>query len=258
MLPENVRIQPWPPTRLAVMAFMPAGWSQISSRNQRANRRRKLVKSPSMRRPVGVKSILLSFPSPGFSFSRSPLSPCFHSHSRGAIGYSLSKRLIQSECVPNFQRDPAARHGAKNFLQRFRRGTHSLFQLYLPGFIEHAVPAVAISQIQSDGQSRLRKIPALLCAYGANLLHCRSSLSLLPLSTSITWERTASRPETGLLIPSVNVTCPNRDMGFGRFLITSSGDDSPCKADKEHYQLRAMDQKVGNVTTFFLIEFSAP
>ena len=33
-------------------------------------------------------------------------------------------------------------------------------------------------------------------------------LSLVPLSTSITWERTASRPETGLLIPSVNVSCP--------------------------------------------------
>jgi hypothetical protein len=40
---------------------------------------------------------------------------------------------------------------------------------------------------------------ALLCPYGANLLHCRSPLS---------WEPTASRPETGLLIPSVYNTYP--------------------------------------------------
>ena len=36
----------------------------------------------------------------------------------------------------------------------------------------------------------------------ANLLHCRSPFYLCASSTSITWERTASRPETGLLIPS--------------------------------------------------------
>ena len=36
------------------------------------------------------------------------------------------------------------------------------------------------------------------------LLHCRSPLSVCASSASITWERTASRPETGLLIPSVH------------------------------------------------------
>ena len=46
---------------------------------------------------------------------------------------------------PNFQRDPAARHRAKDFLQRFRIRAHALLQLYLAGFVQHAVPAVAIS-----------------------------------------------------------------------------------------------------------------
>src|SRR5215468_9332046 len=57
-------------------------------------------------------------------------------------------------------------------------------------FIQYAVPAVAISQIQADGQCGLRNITALLHHCGANLLHCRSHLSLVPLSTSITSERT--------------------------------------------------------------------
>src|SRR5215467_10807760 len=86
---------------------------------------------------------------------------------------------------PDLQCDPAARHGAEDFLQRLRIRTHSLLLLYLPRFIQHAVPAVAISKIQSDGQCGLRNIPALLRCCGANLLHCRSPLSFVPLSTSI-------------------------------------------------------------------------
>src|SRR5262245_36152434 len=94
---------------------------------------------------------------------------------------------------PGFQRYPAARHGTENFAQRFRTRTHSLLQLDLPRFIQYAVPTVAIPQIQSDRQCWLRKLFALLAHSGANLIHCRSPLSLVPLSTSITWERTASR-----------------------------------------------------------------
>jgi hypothetical protein len=81
---------------------------------------------------------------------------------------------------PDFQCDPTARHRTEYFMQRFRTGTDSLFQLYLPCFIQHAVPTVTISQIQSDGQLLLRNIPAWLCGYSANLLHCRSPLSLVP------------------------------------------------------------------------------
>ncbi len=79
-------------------------------------------------------------------------------------------------------------HRAEDFAQRFRIRAHALLQLYLAEFVQHAVPAVAIPQIQSDGQFLLRNIPALLRHYGANF-----SLRLLFIctsSTSITWERT--------------------------------------------------------------------
>ena len=76
------------------------------------------------------------------------------------------------------QCDPTARHGPEDFAQRFRIRPHSLLPLYLAGFIHHTLPAVAISQIQSDGQFLLRNIPALRCRSGANLLHCRSPFYL--------------------------------------------------------------------------------
>src|ERR1700730_4975117 len=103
---------------------------------------------------------------------------------------------------PGFQRDPTARHCAKDCLQRFRIRTDSLLQLYLACFIHHAVPAVAISQIQSDGQFLLRNIPARLHGCGANLLHCRSPFYLCLEHVDNLGAYTASRPETGLLIPS--------------------------------------------------------
>src|SRR5581483_2278670 len=78
----------------------------------------------------------------------------------------------------DFQRDPAARHRAENFLQRFRTGAYALLQLYLAGFVEHAIPAVAVAQIQADGELLPRNIPALPCHCGANLLHCRSPFYL--------------------------------------------------------------------------------
>src|ERR1700676_4781462 len=106
---------------------------------------------------------------------------------------------------PDFQRDATARHGAKDFLQRFRIRTDSLLQLYLACFVQHAVPAVAISQIQSNGQFLLRNIPALRCCSGANLLHCRSPFYLCLEHVDNLGAYTASRPETGLLIPSVAV-----------------------------------------------------
>ena len=37
------------------------------------------------------------------------------------------------------------------FAQRFRIAPDALLQLYLAGFVQYAVPAVAISQIQSNG-----------------------------------------------------------------------------------------------------------
>src|ERR1041385_9065835 len=104
---------------------------------------------------------------------------------------------------PRLQRDPAAWHSAEHLAHSFRRGAHLTFPLHLASFIQNAVPTGAIAQVQADRQLRLGKIAALLRCHGANLLHCRSPLSVVLSSTSITWERTASRRETGLLIPSV-------------------------------------------------------
>src|SRR5215469_3025493 len=101
---------------------------------------------------------------------------------------------------PGLQRDPAARHGTENFAQGSRIRTHPLLQLDLAAFIEHAIPAVTISQIESDGQCWLRNIPAPLCHYGANLLHCRSPfISCAFEHVDNLGAYTASRPETGLL-----------------------------------------------------------
>src|ERR1700730_4437750 len=106
---------------------------------------------------------------------------------------------------PDFQRDATARHRPEDFLQCFRIRPDSLLPLYLAGFIHHAIPTVAISQIQSNGQFLLRNIPALHCCSGANLLHCRSPFYLCLEHVDNLGAYTASRPETGLLIPSVAV-----------------------------------------------------
>jgi len=82
-------------------------------------------------------------------------------------------------------------------------GADSLLQSYLPGFIHHAIPAVAISQIESDGQLRLRKILRRLYRPSATLLRCRSPFYLCFEHVDNLGAYTASRPETGLLIPSV-------------------------------------------------------
>src|SRR4029077_16493791 len=104
---------------------------------------------------------------------------------------------------PDFQCDPTARQRPEDFAQRFRIRTDSLLPLYLPGFIQHAVPAVAISQIQSNGEFLLRNIPALLCRPSATLFHCRSPFYLCLEHVDNLGAYAASRPETGLLIPSV-------------------------------------------------------
>jgi len=63
---------------------------------------------------------------------------------------------------PGLQRDPASRHRPEDLLQAFRSRAESQLHLDAPRFIQYAVLTVAISQIQSDRPSLLRKIPALL------------------------------------------------------------------------------------------------
>src|SRR5271169_7158366 len=108
---------------------------------------------------------------------------------------------------PDFQCDPTAWQRAEDFLQRPCSRSHSLLELYLTRFIQHAVPTVAISQIQSDGQFLLRNIPALRYCYGANLLHCQSPFYLC-LEHVDNLGAYRIPPETGLLIPSGFVNNP--------------------------------------------------
>jgi hypothetical protein len=51
---------------------------------------------------------------------------------------------------PCFQRDPAARHPAEDFLHRLRRCRHLLFQKYFTRFIQNAVPTRSTPQIQAQ------------------------------------------------------------------------------------------------------------
>jgi hypothetical protein len=77
-----------------------------------------------------------------------------------------------------FQRDLATRHPPEHFLHRLRSRAHSLLQPHAPRFIPHAIPTRTIAQIETDRQLLLGTIPTLLHCYGANLLPCRSPLSL--------------------------------------------------------------------------------
>jgi hypothetical protein len=93
--------------------------------------------------------------------------------------------MIQGECV-SVQRDPAARHGTKHFAQGFRGRTDSLLQLYVACLIKHAVATVAISQIQSDGQSLgeiflLSFAAAVLTFFTAGLLFVCAEHALHPV-----------------------------------------------------------------------------
>ena len=120
---------------------------------------------------------------------------------------------------PDFQRDATARHRAEDFLQCFRCRPHPLLHLDLAGFIHHAVPTVAVSEIQSNGQFLLQNILALLRCLVLTFF-IAGLLFICALSTSITWERTASRLETGLLIPSDFINRAGTDVALTLFRWT--------------------------------------
>ncbi len=103
-----------------------------------------------------------------------PIRRCRHASIR-----TLEERIRFARCMLGVLNSAGAAIclAAEDFLQRFRGGPNSLLQLDPACFIQHAVAAVAISQIQSDSQSLRRNIPALPGGCGANLLHCRSPLT---------------------------------------------------------------------------------
>src|SRR5450756_1306445 len=103
---------------------------------------------------------------------------------------------------PRLQRYPAAWHCSKDFFHGFRSRAQLLLADHFASFVQQAVPARSITQVQTDSKL-LREILVARGHCSATLFHCRSPLSVCASSASITWEPTASRPETGLLIPSV-------------------------------------------------------
>jgi hypothetical protein len=75
-----------------------------------------------------------------------------------------------------FQGSPAPRHSPEHFFHRFRSRAQPLFQHHFPRFIQHAIPARSIAQIQTDCQFLLRKFlacftPAVLTFFIAGLLY---------------------------------------------------------------------------------------
>src|SRR5215831_11526326 len=74
---------------------------------------------------------------------------------------------------PRLQRDPAMRHPGEDFLHGFLGCTQLLLANHLTCFVQHAVPARTIAQVQTDGQPAT-EIALACCRRGATLLHCRS------------------------------------------------------------------------------------
>src|SRR6185437_6805289 len=115
----------------------------------------------------------------------------------------LSSRLTQGECVPV---SSAIRlHGIR------WNASRRAFAVVLSFRSPCSSPCSSSTQYQLERSPRSRPIVSfgwekLLLSFAATVLTFFIAgllLSVVLSSTSITWERTASRPETGLLIPSV-------------------------------------------------------
>jgi hypothetical protein len=91
---------------------------------------------------------------------------------------SLSKRLIQGECVPVSSAIRLRAKAPKTARNAFALVRTRCSSWIWPDSSSTQYQLLPIAQIQSDGQSLPGNIPALLRRYGANLLHCRSPFYL--------------------------------------------------------------------------------
>ena len=107
--------------------------------------------------------------------------------------HHLLSQLAQTPAYPGrmhsrFQRHPAARHSPEQFSHGVRSRADLLFH--------STSPVASRTQYQLDRSPRSSVVGLqsfhLPCCCSADLLHCRSPLSLAP-SSAITWEPTASR-----------------------------------------------------------------
>jgi len=101
--------------------------------------------------------------------------------------------------------------------------TASLLQLYLARFIHHAVPTVAISQIQSDGQ----RATAVLTFFIAGLLYllCFDVDNLGAYRIP---------PETGLLLPSVEEPISEPKSHENRLQVVDSSFAKWCRIARNY------------------------
>src|SRR6266478_9812151 len=101
---------------------------------------------------------------------------------------------------PGFQCDSTAGDPAENLVDSPRCRRQTVLQNHVTCFIQDAVMACSVSQIQTDGQLGFLENLVATLRHSANLLHSRSPFSCAS-STSITGSVTHP-VETGLLIPS--------------------------------------------------------
>jgi hypothetical protein len=177
-----------------------------------------MMKSPSMRRPVGVKSILFSFGEATFVLP--PSGRCRHASIR-----TLEERFVSlgacwgfsfQPVLPSVWRPCGSALAESNLGQAINAVTGTrlwAFDFSLPGtvltfvlsFCSTQLPPLSFGCCCAMVGTPLRSPTSDAAAPPAFLRWRRwlASSRICALSTSITWERTASRPETGLLIPSV-------------------------------------------------------
>src|ERR1700745_3248377 len=87
---------------------------------------------------------------------------------------------------PRLQRHPALRHRREHLSERLRRCTQLVFEHYLPTFIQYAIPAPAVPNIQSHRVFLLRKGSRRLLACHSDILRHSRSPYLLRLERVIT------------------------------------------------------------------------
>src|SRR5271166_3388428 len=78
---------------------------------------------------------------------------------------------------PGLQRYPAAWHRGEDSLHRLRSRAQLLLTKDFASFVQYAIPAGAITKVQTDGQLPLEILVAR-CCHSATLSHCWSPLSL--------------------------------------------------------------------------------
>ncbi len=74
---------------------------------------------------------------------------------------------------PRLECDTAPGHRPENFSHSLRRRAHLLFQQNITGRIQHAIVALLVAQIQTDGQLFALPVERLVCVLHAGTANLR-------------------------------------------------------------------------------------